>query len=77
MLQCMHAGEVLCGLHDAHVRIICPVCDVTHVRKCTRPSPALPYCKQREAGRGTGNEARGGESLGTYAGNEWNLQKVL
>ena len=32
-------------------------CDVTHVRKCTRPSPALPYCKRREAGRGPGNEA--------------------
>ena len=28
--------------------------DVTHVRKCTRPSPALPYCKRREAGRGLG-----------------------
>ena len=31
--------------------------DVTHVRKCTRPSPALPYCKRREAGQGPGNEA--------------------
>ena len=31
--------------------------DVTHVRKCTRPSPALLYCKQREAGRWPGNEA--------------------
>ena len=31
--------------------------DVTHVRKCTRPSPALPYCKRREAGRGPRNEA--------------------
>ena len=27
------------------------------MRKCTRPSPALPYCKRREAGRGPGNEA--------------------
>ena len=27
--------------------------DVTHVRRCT----ALPYCKRRKAGRGTGNEA--------------------
>ena len=27
------------------------------MRKCTRPSPALPYCKQREAGQGPGNEA--------------------
>ena len=26
--------KVVCGLHDAHVRIICPLCDVTHVRKC-------------------------------------------
>ena len=31
--------------------------DVTHVRKCTRPSPALPYCKQWEAGRWPGNQA--------------------
>ena len=57
MLQCVHAGEVFCGLHVAYVRIICPVRDVTDVRKCTRPSPALLYCKQREAGRGPGNEA--------------------
>ena len=28
--------------------------DVTHVRKCTRPSPAFPYCKRRKAGRGLG-----------------------
>ena len=32
-------------------------CDVTHVGKCTRPSPTLPYCKRREAGRLPGNEA--------------------
>ena len=57
VLQCVCAGKVFCGLHVAHVRIICPVRDVTHVRKCTRPSPALPYCKRREAGRGAGNEA--------------------
>ena len=31
--------------------------DVTHVRKCTRPSPAFPYYKQRKGGRGPGNEA--------------------
>ena len=31
--------------------------DATHVRKCTRPSPALPYCKRREAGQWPGNEA--------------------
>ena len=31
--------------------------DVTHVKKCTRPSPALPNCKGRKAGRGPGNEA--------------------
>ena len=35
-LQCVHVGEVVCGLHD---QIISPVCDVTHVRKCSRPSP--------------------------------------
>ena len=28
--------------------------DVTHVRKCTRPSPAFPSCKRRKAGRGLG-----------------------
>ena len=56
-LQCVRAGEDFCGLYVAHVRIICPVRDVTHVRKCTRPSPALPYCKRQEAGRGPGNEA--------------------
>ena len=32
--------------------------DVTQVRKCTRSSPTLSYCKRREAGRGPGNEAR-------------------
>ena len=26
--------KVVCGLHDTHVHIICPVPDVTHVRKC-------------------------------------------
>ena len=57
VLQCVRAGKVFCGLHVAHVHIICPVRDVIHVRKCTRPSPALPYCKRREAGRGPGNEA--------------------
>ena len=40
----------------AHVQLkpfYCPSThDVTHVRKCTRPSPALPYCKRREAERG-------------------------
>ena len=30
--------------------------DVTHVRKCTRLS-RIPYCNQRKAGHGTGNEA--------------------
>ena len=57
VLHAVCACEVFCGLHVAHVRIICPVRDVTHVRKCTRPSPTLPYCKRREAGQGPGNEA--------------------
>ena len=57
VLQCVRTGEVFCGLHVDHVHIICPVRDVTHVRKCTRPSPAFPYCKRRKAGRGPGNEA--------------------
>ena len=45
----------------AHIQFLPFYCfstrDVTHVRKCTRPSPALPYCKRREAGRGPGDEA--------------------
>ena len=57
VFQCVRMGEVFCGLHVAHVHIICPVRDVTHVRKCTRPSPAFPYYKRRKAGRGPGNEA--------------------
>ena len=56
-LQCVPCGEVFCGLHVAHVRIICPVRDIIHMRKCTRPSPALPYSKRRKAGRGPGNKA--------------------
>ena len=36
-LQCVHVGEVVCGLHD---QIISPDGDVTQVRKCTRPSPS-------------------------------------
>ena len=63
MLQCVHADQVLCGLHNAHACIICSVRDDTHVRKCTRPSSALPYCKRWEAGRGPGNEA----TLGLHA----------
>ena len=31
--------------------------DITHVMKCTRPSPTFPYCKQQEAGWRPGNEA--------------------
>ena len=29
-----------------------------HVRKDTRPSPALPYCKRQKAGRGLGTRLR-------------------
>ena len=36
-LQCVHVGEVVCGLHDL---IISPGGDVTHARKCIRPSPS-------------------------------------
>ena len=54
VLQCMCVGEVFYGLHVVHDRIICPVYGITHVRKCTRPSPALPYCKRWKAGRGLG-----------------------
>ena len=46
----------------AHVQLKSFYClsirDVTHVRKCTRPSPAFPYCKRQEAGQGPGYEAR-------------------
>ena len=31
--------------------------DVTHVRRCTRPSPLYRTKQRRKAGRGTGNEA--------------------
>ena len=31
--QCVRVGEVVRGLHDAHVHIIYPVRDVTHVTK--------------------------------------------
>ena len=31
--------EVVFDLYDAHVCIIYPVRDITHMRKCTRPSP--------------------------------------
>ena len=30
-------SEVVCGLCDAHVRISCPVRDITHMRKRTLP----------------------------------------
>ena len=33
--------------------------DVTHVRKCTRPSPLYRTKQRRNAGRGTGYEASG------------------
>ena len=39
-LQYMHVDEVVSDLLDANICIICPVCDVTHLIKCTRPSPA-------------------------------------
>ena len=66
MLQCVCAGKIFGGLHVANVRqcsLICPVGDVTHMRKCTRPSPTLPYCKQQEAGQGPGNETTTSGSL--------------
>ena len=34
--------------------------DVTHVRRCTRPSPLYRTKQRRKAGRGTGYEARNG-----------------
>ena len=43
----MRAGEVFCGLH------------VTHVRKCTRPSPART-ASDGGSWAGPGNEARVG-----------------
>ena len=33
------------------------ILDVTHVRRCTRPSPLYRTKQRRKAGRGTGNEA--------------------
>ena len=47
--------------HYAHVQlpVFLPLStlDVTHVRKCTRPSPLYRTKQRRKAGRGTGNEA--------------------
>ena len=40
ILQCVHVSEVVCGLYDTHLCIICPVCDVTHMRKSTK-APGL------------------------------------
>ena len=41
-------------LCDAHVRLICPVRDVIHVRKCARPSSAFPYCSNGKLVEGLG-----------------------
>ena len=57
MLQCVCTGEVFCGLHVAYIHIICPVHDVTHVRKCTRPGP-LPLFR-------TASDGKLGGGLGT------------
>ena len=47
--------------HYAHVKlpVFLPLStlDVTHVRKCTRPSPLYRTKQRLKAGRGTGNEA--------------------
>ena len=50
-LQYMYVGRVVCGSHDAHVCIICPAHDITHMRKMYK---ALS-CKRWEAGWGPGN----------------------
>ena len=61
---CVCAGKVVCGLRDAHIRIIFPVRDVTHVRKCTRPSPL--NC--------TASDGKLGEDLGMRLANIYNVQ---
>ena len=38
-LYWVRVGEVVCGLRDVHVRKICPVRDVTHMRNV--PGPLL------------------------------------
>ena len=47
--------------------------DVTHVRKCTRPSPALPYCKRWEAGRGPGNKV----TMKVEQNQKWNPYQTM
>ena len=79
VLQCVRAGKVFCGLQITHIRIICPVRDVTHVRKCTRPSPAFPYCKRQKAGRGAWEQGYfklTGSSPVTSSTLRWNVIKL-
>ena len=72
MLQCVRTGEVFCGLYVAHVHIICPVRDVTHVRKCTRPSPAFRTASDGKLGGGLGTRLQhsGKKSDGVLGGPE-------
>ena len=48
---CRPGNETMC------IDILVCVCVCVLVRKCTRPSPALPYSKRRETGWGPGNKA--------------------
>jgi len=43
-------GIISYGLHAAHIRTTCSICDVTHMIKITKPFPACPYCKQQKPG---------------------------
>ena len=55
--------RVFCGLHDAHLRIICPVCDISHSRKCTRASPT--------ASDGKLDEGLGTREISSICGISW------
>ena len=53
----VRVGEVVCGLHDAHVRVIRPTRDVTHVRKMYQALSRLTVLQATGSWAGPGNEA--------------------
>lgn len=52
-LQCMCVGKVVCRFFDAHIHTICPVCDITHIKKMYQALSYLMYCKLQSDGLGT------------------------
>jgi len=49
-LQYMRLDKFVCDLHDANVPIICPVCDVTHMRNVPSPPPLTCTASDRKLG---------------------------